>query len=70
MKTPWQVRRTLVAQHDGERRWDYVYQFLLQWAMEHDAGEPPAPLHPQEDTHGSSALRSGLNPSSTTASDH
>ena len=34
MKTPWQVRRITVAQHDGERRWDYAYQFLLQWAME------------------------------------
>jgi hypothetical protein len=29
MKTPWQVRRTTVAQHDGERRWDYAYQLLL-----------------------------------------
>ena len=29
MKTPWQVRRTTVAQYDGERWWDYAYQFLL-----------------------------------------
>ena len=69
MKTPWQVRRTTVAQHDGERRWDYAYQFLLQWTMEHNAGSWPAPLHPQEDTHGSRSLRPCLNEPSATAAD-
>jgi hypothetical protein len=34
MKRPWQVRRVMVGQYDGERRWDYAYQLLLQWAME------------------------------------
>jgi hypothetical protein len=38
METSWQVRHITVAQHDGERRWDYAYQFLLQWAMEHEGG--------------------------------
>ena len=50
METPWHVRRSTVAQHDGERRWDEAYQFLLQWTMEHEAGKRPAPSHPQEDT--------------------
>src|SRR6266702_8231447 len=45
MKLPWQVCRATVVQHDGERRWDYAYQFLLQWAMEQDAGSRPAPSH-------------------------
>ena len=69
MKTPWQVRRTTVAQHDGERRWDYAYQFLLQWAMEHNAGSRPAPSHPQEESHGSRSLRPCLHEPSATAPD-
>jgi uncharacterized protein (UPF0548 family) len=70
METSWQVCRTTVAQHDGERRWDYAYQFLLQWAMEHEAGQGPAPSHDQEDTHGSRSLRPCLDQPSTTATDH
>ena len=69
MKTPWQVRRTTVAQHDGERRWDYAYQFLLQWAMEHKAGSCPAPSHHQEESHGSRFLHPGFNDASTPAPD-
>ena len=70
METSWQVRRITVAQHDGERRWDYAYQFLLQWAMEHEAGQRPAPSHDQEETHGSRSLRPCLKQPSTTATDH
>ena len=69
MKTLWQVRRTTVAQHDGERRWVYAYQFLLQWAMEHTAGHSPAPSHHQEESHGSRSLHAWLDQSSATASD-
>ena len=69
MKTPWQVRRTTVAQHDGERRWDYAYQFLLQWAMAHAAGNSPAPSHPQEESYGSRSVRPCLDASSATAAD-
>lgn len=69
MKTPWQVRRATVAQHDGERRGDYAYQFLLQWTMELNAGCLPAPSHPQEDTHGSRSLRPCLHEPSATAAD-
>ena len=69
MKTPWQVRRTPVAQHDGERRWDYAYQFLLQWAMEDDADDDSAPLHHQEEPHGNCSLCPRLDKPSTTASD-
>ena len=36
MKTSWHVRRSGGARDDGDRRWDYAYQFLLQWAMEHN----------------------------------
>jgi hypothetical protein len=69
MKTPWQVRRTTVAQHDGERRWDYAYQFLLQWTMEHTTGNSPVPVHHQEESHGSGSLYACLDQSSATTPD-
>ena len=69
MKTPWQVHRTTAASHDGERRWDYAYQFLLQWAMEQTAGTSPAPSHHQEESHGSRSLHACLDQSSATTSD-
>ena len=69
MKTPWQVRRTAAAQHDGERRWDDAYQLLLQWAMEHEADSSPVPSSPQEDAHGNRFLRPRLDQPSTAAAD-
>ena len=69
MKTPWQLCRTTVAQHDGERRWDNAYQLLLHWAMEQEADPDSAPSHPQEDANGSRPVRSCLYPPSTTAAD-
>jgi hypothetical protein len=70
MKTPWAVRHTPVAQHDGERRWDYAYQFLLQWAMADDADNGSAPLPHQEDHDGNRSLCPSLNQPSTTTTDH
>ncbi len=69
MKTSWHVRRTVVARSDGQRRWDDVSQFLLQWAMEHEAGSCPAPSHHQEDHHGSCPLCPGLHHPTTTHAD-
>ena len=69
MKRPWQVRRVMVGQYDGERRWDDAYQCLLQWAMEQTAGNSPAPSHHQEESHGSCSLHACLDQSSATASD-
>lgn len=34
MKSPWRVCRTLSERDDGERRWDYAFQFLLRWVQE------------------------------------
>jgi len=59
MKTnrSWQVTRSVSARSDGARRWDYAYQFLLQWAMEIDTGIQPVPSAPaQEDDHGNRTL--------------
>jgi len=32
MERQWQKRRRLVAQPDGQRRWDRAFQALLQWS--------------------------------------
>jgi uncharacterized protein (UPF0548 family) len=69
MTTPWHVRRSVRVQHDGERRWDYAYQFLLQWAMEHEAGTCSASSPPQEEPHGSRPVRPRLHDASATAAD-
>jgi hypothetical protein len=70
MKTSWQVSRTAVARDDGDRRWDYAYQFLLQWAMEQQVAPCPAPSHPQEDYHGHCPLCPCVDHPATTAADH
>ena len=69
MNPGWHGHRTVRAQHDGERRWDDAYPFLLQWAREHPAGNSPAASHQQEESHGSRAVRPWLDPSSATAAD-
>src|SRR4029453_6003611 len=69
MHTGWHVHRTVRAQNDGERRWAYAYQVLLQWAMEQTAGKSPAPSHPQEEAPGSRSLHACLDQSSATAAD-
>ena len=70
METNWQLKRSFVAQLDGQRRWDYVYQYLLQWAMEQNADAPSAPSHSQEEDHGNRHLCTCVNAASTTAADH
>jgi hypothetical protein len=59
MKTnrSWQVTRSAIARTDGQRRWDYAYQFLLHWAMEADTGSQPvpSPAH-KENTHGNRSV--------------
>src|SRR6266571_352237 len=60
MHTGWHGHRTVSAQRDGERRWDYAYQFLLQGAMEQTTGHSPAPSHHQEASHGSCSLHACL----------
>ena len=72
MKTnrSWQVTRSLSARSDGERRWDYAYQFLLQWAMEPDTDtQSVSEPSQQEESHGDRSVSSGFDPSPTTGSD-
>jgi hypothetical protein len=69
MNPPWQRRRRVIARSDGERRWDAAYQFLLQWAMDHDAGTCPVPSHQQEESHGSGSVCPCLDHPATTNTD-
>jgi len=50
MKHQWQIRRQTSLRHDGARRLDQAYQHLLRWAQA-----------PQEDTHESGHLCTGIN---------
>lgn len=71
MKSEWSVSRSTIARPDGQRRWDYTYQFLVRWAMEQEAGSKPKPLPKQEeDQNGSSSIRSSFDQSTTSKSGH
>jgi hypothetical protein len=69
MKRQWEVSRALVAQDDGQRRWDYVYQFLLSWMMEGTTGPEPATSHKQEGQNGSCTVCSRFDESATAGAD-
>src|SRR4029450_11424567 len=69
MKPSWQIRRTAIARHDGERRWDDVYQCLLRGAMEHDETRGLAPEHKPGGAHGKRPLCSCVDQPSTTNAD-
>jgi hypothetical protein len=42
MKRHWQIRRQCQATTDGARRWDQVYQYLLQWTTPTEPSAMPA----------------------------
>ena len=68
MKLTWKVRRTVAACDDGQRRWDYAYQFLVQWAMDSSAEICSAPTQ-QEEGNECGSLCSGLRPAPTPSPD-
>ena len=68
MKPTWKVQRTVAARDDGQRRWDYAYQFLLQWATDASAEICPAATQ-QEEGNERGSLRSGLGPAPTPSPD-
>jgi hypothetical protein len=70
MKQEWHVSRTFIERTDGQRRWDYAFQFLLRWAMEQSASVALAPSHQQENQDEDSLLCSCFDQSPTTESDH
>jgi hypothetical protein len=68
MKPVWKVQRTVAARDDGQRRWDYAYQFLLQWAMDSSAERRSAPTQ-QEESNERGDLRPGLDSTATAGAD-
>jgi hypothetical protein len=68
MKPAWKVRRTVAARDDGQRRWDYAYQFLLQWAANASADTCSAATQ-QEEANERGHLRPGLDPTPTAGAD-
>jgi hypothetical protein len=70
MERQWQKRRRLVAQPDGQRRWDRAFQALLQWsAPEAGALKPPGiPIQEVDDESGS--VCACLDPAPSADPDH
>lgn len=69
MKSELSVSRSTIARPDGQRRWDYAYQFLVRWAMEQETDSNPLPKQ-EEHQNGSSPICSSFDQWSTTKSDH
>lgn len=63
MNQSWQVHREIIAQADGQRRWDRAYQLLLRWADE--TLPASSPLITQEDDHACCRVCPGLDQSPT-----
>jgi uncharacterized protein (UPF0548 family) len=59
MKREWRVCRAVVEVPDGQRRWDYAYQFLLRWMMEQTAEQQPR----QENEHENRPICTSINQS-------
>jgi len=70
MKKEWQVRRTVVEYSDGQRRWDYTYQFLLRWMMEQSMGQQPMGLPSQENDHEDRPLYASIDQPANAKSKH
>jgi hypothetical protein len=71
MKSKWKVSRSTIARPDGQRRWDYAYQFLVRWAMEQEVASKPNPLtEVKEYENGSSPICSSFDQSTTAKSNH
>jgi hypothetical protein len=69
MKSEWRVSRSTIARPDGQRRWDYAYQFLVRWAMEQETASKP--LAKQEEyQNGSGPICSSFDPATTTKPKH
>ena len=68
MKPTWKVQRTVSARDDGHRRWDYAYQFLLQWATSASA-ETCSAATQQEEGNERGSLCTGLQPAPTPSPD-
>lgn len=69
MSKPWHVKRTVIARQDGQRRWDYAYQFRLLWVLASEAGSLSARSNQQEDANERRRLCPRFGRPSTPSSD-
>jgi hypothetical protein len=70
MKSEWNISRTSIVRSDGQRRWDYTYQFLLRCAMKQETyHENSEPLNNQEDYNGDSTVCTCFDQPSTAETD-
>ena len=69
MKFEWQVSRTMMAQVDGQRRWDIAYQLLLQWQEESNK-DFIDPLEREDKKHENSAIHPRFIKSTTGSQDN
>lgn len=42
MKRQWNLKRQLIEQDDGQRRWDQAYQLLIRLTMTSNADSAPS----------------------------
>jgi hypothetical protein len=66
MKKQWQVCHAGAECPDGQRRWDYAYQFLLRWMMEQTAEQQSS----QENDHENRTLCPSIDQSANAKSKH
>jgi len=64
------VRRTLQSHNDGQRRWDRVYQHLLEWAPAPTKIEIPRQPAQKEVCDASSFVCSSLDTAPSADPDH
>lgn len=68
MKRNWTLKRQLVEQQNGQRRWDSAYQLLMQWTVAPSQGQAPfqaevvSQLNSSESPNEHSHLCSRLDP--------
>jgi hypothetical protein len=66
MKRQWQIRHAVAECSDGQRRWDYAYQFLLRWMMEQTGEQQTS----QENDHEDRPLCSSIDQPANAKSKH
>jgi hypothetical protein len=71
MQSEWQLKRTLIARPEGQRRWDCAYQLLVRWAMEQSTNSQIISSSTQEDNHdGNCPICTSFDQPATTEPNH
>jgi hypothetical protein len=71
MESKWKIKRITIEYPDGQRRWDCVFQFLLECANEASASQKEMEdLSRKEIDNGSSSICTCFNDKSTAETDY